>query len=59
MIKISHIKKETDGVISDEVHFTVPDVRYPMAGSVEIQMTLKDANLFLGELSKKLSSIPF
>ena len=59
MIKISHIKKETDGIVSDEVYFTVPDVRYPMAGSVEIQMTLKDANLFLAELSKKLSNIPF
>ena len=59
MIKISHIKKETDGIVSDEVHFTVPDVRYPMAGSVEMQMTLKDANLFLAELSKKLSNIPF
>ena len=59
MEEISHIKKETDGIVSDEVHFTVPDVRYPMAGSVEIQMTLKDANLFLAELSKKLSNIPF
>lgn len=54
MTTIKHVKKIVDGVESEEIHFVAPDMRYPTAGSTEIQMTLKDANLFLSELSKKL-----
>lgn len=59
MTTIKHVKKIVDGVESEEIHFVAPDMRYPTTGSTEIQMTLKDANLFLSELSKKLSSIPY
>lgn len=58
-ITITHIIKETDGITKEEIHFTVPDVRYEYSGSSEIQMSLKDAHLFLSKLSEKLSSIPF
>lgn len=58
-MKITYIKKETEGVVSEEIHFTVPDVRYPNSGSVEIQMSLADANLFVRKLSEKLAAIPF
>jgi len=57
-MKITHIKKETDGVIEEEVHINLPDLRYPSIG-VDVEMTLAEANLFSEQLSKKLAAIPF
>lgn len=58
-MKITYIKKETDGVVSEEIHLVLPDVRYPLSGGLDIQMSLADANLFASKLNERLAAIPF
>lgn len=57
-MKISHIKKETDGVLENIIHITYKDNRWQNSESI-IELSLEEANLLLSNLSKKLSEIPY
>ena len=58
-MKITYIKKEVDGVISEEI-FIDEVQQIGFSSPVPLgTMSLKTANELLKELSVKLSSIPF
>lgn len=58
-MKISHIKKETDGVLVEQIiKVTYKDNRWKNTEQ-DIELSLEEANLLLSNLSKKLSEIPY
>ena len=57
-MKISHIKQDIDGEKSEYLELTINDLRYSHS-TIEIQITLEQANLLLAELSEKLSPLPY
>jgi len=55
---IIYVKKDTDGVVSEEIHLQLKDIRYPST-QTEVQMSLEGANHLLAQLSAKLSTYPY
>lgn len=57
--KINYVKKEIDGVTSEEIHLETPDIRYPSAGGTPVQLSLAQAHELLARLSETLSKYPY
>lgn len=57
-MKISHIKKTTDGNLEELIEIEYTDYRYPHSSDL-IVLSLEEAIKFRTELDKKLSEIPF
>lgn len=55
---ITYVKKNTDGVTSEEIHLQLKDIRYPSCRT-EVQMSLEEATHLLAQLSAKLSEYPY
>lgn len=55
---ITYVKKDIDGVTSEEIYLNLKDIRYPHSAT-EVQMSLAEANHLLARLSAKLADIPF
>ena len=56
---IMYVKKEVDGVTSEEIHIRPCDIRYPTSGGTETHMSLQQAHELLALLSAKLSEYPY
>ena len=56
-MKISYIKKETDGVTEEQLELELKDVRY-LSITTQVIMSLADAMEFHRILGNKLGEIP-